>query len=73
MENKTNEDKKNIGKTQQKEKTKIVKSKRLISLKEFCAGKNIRREVLAAIKIKEIGNYKTNEEWQKILKEYSER
>lgn len=49
------------------------KSKRLISFKEYFLGKNVRSETKAAIKIR-LGNelYKTQKEWDKILKEATE-
>lgn len=46
------------------------KSERLMSFKEYFLGKNVRSETKAAIKIR-LGNdlYKSEEEWDKILKD----
>lgn len=58
-----------------KEKTipdkEVRKSRRKVSFKEFFIGRDIRRETLAAIRMKTDGEeFKFEEEWKEILEKY---
>lgn len=57
--------------TKKAEQPKPEKSKRRINMKEYMMGKQIRREVQAAIRVK-LGNdlFHTKEQWDLIVKEH---
>ncbi len=60
--------------TKSKPIQKIEKSKRLISFREFMLGKDLRRELKASFNIWLDGkDYATNEDWEKLLKEFLNR
>ena len=53
--------------------TNLQKSKRLVSYKEFIAGKNLKRTFLAGFRRYAKKEYMTEQEWNSKLSEYQKR